>query len=158
MIWEGARRRRAATAGGPEHHGLRPADGDRSGPAGAGGPSLTDAIFLIDPDGQLRVLLRSGIAPQVLADNLVSITSRPSPASRVRRRRRAGPRPGQGVRLLRFVNLALGLWLIVAPWLPAGSATGSTVDDALAGTALFALSLPHRAIRARSGGWRRLTR
>lgn len=36
----------------------------------AGGPGHTDAIYLIDPEGRQRVLLRAGITPQVLADNL----------------------------------------------------------------------------------------
>lgn len=43
-------------------------------PAPGGGQGHSDAIYLIDPDGRLRVFMRSSIEPALLAQNLVALT------------------------------------------------------------------------------------
>jgi short-subunit dehydrogenase len=58
-------------------------------------------------------------------------------------------------RPFRFLNIAFGLWLIAAPWLLAGATAGSTINDAVAGLVLIALSLPRGPVRERYGGWQR---
>ena len=58
-------------------------------------------------------------------------------------------------RPLRFVNVACGLWLVVAPWFLAGATTGSTINDVVAGLALIALSLPRGPVQERYGSWQR---
>ncbi|MDQ3223577.1 MAG: SPW repeat protein [Gemmatimonadota bacterium] len=62
------------------------------------------------------------------------------------------------IRSLRLVNVLAGAWLIAAPWLLAGSTTGSALNDVVIGAALIALSLPRGSILQRYGGWDRLTR
>jgi hypothetical protein len=56
---------------------------------------------------------------------------------------------------LRFLNVAAGLWLVAAPWFLSGATTGSTLNDAIAGLALIALTLPRGAVRERYGRWQR---
>jgi hypothetical protein len=60
-------------------------------------------------------------------------------------------------RPLRFINVALGLWLIAAPWLLDGAGSWVAVADSLlAGAALIALSLPRgRRSAEHYGGWDR---
>jgi SPW repeat-containing protein len=50
-------------------------------------------------------------------------------------------------RLLRFLNLAFGLWLIAAPWLLAGATTRACLNDIVAGLIVIGLDLPrgHRS-------------
>lgn len=54
-------------------------------------------------------------------------------------------------RPVRFVNLLLGAWLAVGPWLLPGSGAGSRVNDLLVGLAVVALSLPLGKIREHYG-------
>jgi hypothetical protein len=62
-------------------------------------------------------------------------------------------------RLLRFINVALGLWLIAAPRvLDGGSGVASAVGVAI-GIAVILLSLPRgRRSAQHYGGWDRLVR
>src|SRR5256885_7638189 len=48
-------------------------------------------------------------------------------------------------RLLRFINVGFGLWLIAAPWLLAGASTVASVIGGLIGLAVLVLSLPRGA-------------
>jgi len=57
-------------------------------------------------------------------------------------------------RSLRFVNIAVGLWLIAAPWILGGATTGSAANDVLAGLGPIALSVPRGAVCERYDGWR----
>lgn len=59
-------------------------------------------------------------------------------------------------RPLRFINVAFGLWLIVAPWILAGENFGAAVAGAVTGVVLIGLSLP-RGERSKEhyGGWDR---
>jgi nucleoside-diphosphate-sugar epimerase len=45
-------------------------------------------------------------------------------------------------RLLRFVNVAFGVWIAAAPWLLAGASLPASLADATAGIAVIGLSLP----------------
>lgn len=58
-------------------------------------------------------------------------------------------------RTLRFVNIPLGAWFIVAPWLLGGATTGSTWNDILVGAILILLSFPRGQVRERYGSWDR---
>ena len=53
-------------------------------------------------------------------------------------------------RALRFINVAFGLWLVVAPWLLEGETTAGAAASVVLGLALAGLSLP----RGRLGGFR----
>ena len=59
-------------------------------------------------------------------------------------------------RTLRFVNVAFGLWLIVAPWVLEGASTFASWTGVVIGVAVIALSLP-RGTRSREhyGSWDR---
>lgn len=48
-------------------------------------------------------------------------------------------------RPLRFINVALGLWLIVAPWILAGESLGAAFAGTVTGIVLIGLSLPRGA-------------
>ncbi|WP_244251383.1 SPW repeat protein [Pseudomonas corrugata] len=61
-------------------------------------------------------------------------------------------------RPLRLLNLPIGIWLLVAPWLLEGGSTASTVGSLIAGVLVIVLSLPRGPIRHRYGGWNRLIR
>ena len=57
---------------------------------------------------------------------------------------------------LRFLNLPLGLWLLVAPWLLAGATTGAVLNDMATGCLVIALSLPRGRIgKEHYGAWDR---
>jgi hypothetical protein len=59
-------------------------------------------------------------------------------------------------RPLRFLNIPLGLWFIVAPWLLGGGTTASVWSNVIAGLLLIPLALPRGAVREQYGGWQRL--
>lgn len=61
-------------------------------------------------------------------------------------------------RAVRFVNVLLGAWFIVVPWLLGGATTGSRLNDIVVGLALIALSLPRGPVRERYGRWERFVR
>jgi hypothetical protein len=59
-------------------------------------------------------------------------------------------------RPIRFINALFGAWLIVAPWLLAGSSTIASWTGAAAGLALIALSLPRgKRSEQHYAGWDR---
>ena len=61
-------------------------------------------------------------------------------------------------RPLRFLNVASGLWLVIAPLALGGATTGSTVNDVALGLALIALSAPRGRVGETYGGWDRYVR
>lgn len=60
-------------------------------------------------------------------------------------------------RALRFANVALGMWIVVSPFVLEGAGTAGTIGDVVLGLALIGLSLP-RGTRSEEhyGGWDRL--
>jgi hypothetical protein len=56
-------------------------------------------------------------------------------------------------RPVRWLNLLLGLWLLTAPWLLAGSTTASQWNSASAGLAVIVLSLPLGKLRDHYGSF-----
>lgn len=61
-------------------------------------------------------------------------------------------------RIVRFLNMGFGAWLLLAPWLLDGATGAAIVSDMVAGLALLALSLPKGAIRESYGGAERFIR
>lgn len=61
-------------------------------------------------------------------------------------------------RAARFVNVAIALWLIAAPWWVAGYSTAGRWADVVVGLMLIALSIPRGAVRERYGSWERFIR
>jgi nucleoside-diphosphate-sugar epimerase/uncharacterized membrane protein len=63
---------------------------------------------------------------------------------------------GEVGRPLRFINIAFGVWLLLAPWILEG--TGSTwaiVNSLVSGLAVILLSIPRGPIKYRYGSWNR---
>ncbi len=60
------------------------------------------------------------------------------------------------VRAGRFLNVALGAWIIAAPWLLAGADTTAQWSGVLTGALVIVLSLPRGPVRERYAGWDRL--
>jgi len=59
-------------------------------------------------------------------------------------------------RALRFVNIAFGAWLIVAPWLLEGAGnTWAVINSIACGLLIIVLSLPRGRIKYRYGSWDR---
>ena len=59
-------------------------------------------------------------------------------------------------RSLRFVNVAFGLWLMLAPWLLSGASTLASWVGVLIGLGVVVLSLPRgKRSREHFGGWDR---
>lgn len=58
-------------------------------------------------------------------------------------------------RPLRFVNVALGLWLVLAPWLLADYSGVSRFASVGAGGLLILLALPRGPMRSHYGAWDR---
>jgi hypothetical protein len=58
----------------------------------------------------------------------------------------------------RFLNVGLGVWLLVAPWLLAGGTIASRCNSALAGLWVIGWSLPLGKIRERYGSYDRVVR
>jgi hypothetical protein len=57
------------------------------------------------------------------------------------------------VRVGRFLNVLLGVWIVVAPWLLSGAPASSTWNSVLVGAATLILSFPRGRIHERYGGW-----
>jgi hypothetical protein len=59
-------------------------------------------------------------------------------------------------RMLRLLNVALGAWLVAAPWLLSGASTSAKAGSVAVGAAIVLLSLPrgHRS-REHYGNWDR---
>ena len=60
------------------------------------------------------------------------------------------------IRAGRFLNLLLGGWVVVAPWLLAGAGAATRWNDVIAGLAIIALSFPRGPVRERYATWDRL--
>jgi nucleoside-diphosphate-sugar epimerase len=58
-------------------------------------------------------------------------------------------------RPMRFINVAFGLWLILAPWLLAGYSGIGAAANIIAGVLLIVLALPPGTIRSHYGAWDR---
>ncbi|KKN97510.1 hypothetical protein LCGC14_0156290 [marine sediment metagenome] len=61
-------------------------------------------------------------------------------------------------RPLRMLNIPIGLWLLVAPWLLSGGAITADVASMIVGLLVIGLSLPRGPIRHRYAGWNQLLR
>ncbi len=62
----------------------------------------------------------------------------------------ASAEPARGAR---FLNVLLGAWLIVAPWILGGGTTASILTDMAAGLLVASLSLPRGKIEEHYGRW-----
>lgn len=58
-------------------------------------------------------------------------------------------------RAWRFVNIPAGLWLMIAPWLLAGSTPTATWNDVIVGVAVIFLALSRGRIREHYAAWNR---
>lgn len=56
-------------------------------------------------------------------------------------------------RVVRFINILFGAWIIIAPWLLSGSVATAEWSNLLVGVALILLSLPRGRVRGRYGSW-----
>lgn len=56
-------------------------------------------------------------------------------------------------RAIRFVNVLLGLAIVLTPWVLASASLAARVNGLVAGVLLIALSVPRGPIRNRYGGW-----
>ncbi|MBX9625527.1 MAG: SPW repeat protein [Gemmataceae bacterium] len=61
-------------------------------------------------------------------------------------------------RAFRFLNVLLGAWLVLAPWVLAGESAAARWSNIAVGVALILLSLPRGPVRDRYGGWDRYVR
>ncbi|MDP1860543.1 MAG: vitamin K epoxide reductase family protein [Gemmatimonadaceae bacterium] len=61
-------------------------------------------------------------------------------------------------RVLRFVNVVFGAWVVAAPWILDGATTASRLGGAIAGALVILLSLPRGAVGERYGSWQRFIR
>lgn len=59
------------------------------------------------------------------------------------------------IRPIRLLNVVMGLWLLVAPWMLSTIVPLAVWNDMLAGAALIGLSLPRGTIQDRFGDWNR---
>ena len=60
---------------------------------------------------------------------------------------------GEPARVVRFVNVPLGIWIVVAPWILAGAPTVATWNSVAVGILLITVSIPRGSIRDRYGTW-----
>lgn len=59
-------------------------------------------------------------------------------------------------RAIRFINLPLGAWLIVAPWLLDGIVSPLAIwNSVICGVLLIALAIPRGTVRNSYAGWDR---
>lgn len=65
---------------------------------------------------------------------------------------------GEPTRIVRFINIPLGLWIILAPWLLVGASTLTMINGLVVGVALVLVSIPRGAIRERYGSWDAIAR
>jgi hypothetical protein len=62
-------------------------------------------------------------------------------------------------RPMRFLNIPIGLWLLIAPWVLSGASAGAaSVGSVLVGLLVIGLSVPRGPIHHRYAGWNRLIR
>ncbi|ELY63228.1 vitamin K epoxide reductase family protein [Natrinema versiforme] len=62
---------------------------------------------------------------------------------------------GEPARAVRFLNIPLAVWIVVAPWLFAGVPTIAAINAVIAGALTLVLSVPRGPITDRYGGWER---
>ena len=62
---------------------------------------------------------------------------------------------GEVARPARPLNIPMGIWIVVAPWLLSGATDISRWIDVVLGSVLVALSLRRGRIDERFGGWNR---
>lgn len=62
----------------------------------------------------------------------------------------------EAARPARFVNIGLGAWLLIAPWIIAGYSTIAVATSMLLGAALILLAAPLGPIHSRFGAWDRI--
>jgi hypothetical protein len=60
---------------------------------------------------------------------------------------------GEVARPVRLLNILMGLWIAISPWLLSGATDTSRWTDLLVGGLLIALSLRRGRIEERFGGW-----
>lgn len=60
------------------------------------------------------------------------------------------------IRAGRFLNVLLGAWIALAPWLLSGATTAAKWNDVAVGGLLIALSIPRGPIRERYAAWNRM--
>ncbi|HKK18086.1 MAG TPA: vitamin K epoxide reductase family protein [Opitutales bacterium] len=60
---------------------------------------------------------------------------------------------GEVVRILRYLNVPLGIWIAVSAWLFPGAELGGTFVISLTGILIAVLSLPRGPVRERYGDW-----
>jgi hypothetical protein len=65
---------------------------------------------------------------------------------------------GEPLRLVRYLNVPLGLGILVAPWMLGGAPALAAIISALLGLAVAGLALPRGEIRERYGLWQRFVR
>ena len=65
---------------------------------------------------------------------------------------------GEVGRVLRFINIPLGLWLAGASWLLGGANAAARWNSVVTGLAILLLSLPRGQVRGRYGSWDRYIR
>lgn len=65
---------------------------------------------------------------------------------------------GEVVRIVRYVNVPLGLWIALSVWLLPGAGIGGRLVISLTGILVAVLSLPRGPIRERYGEWERWIR
>jgi hypothetical protein len=63
---------------------------------------------------------------------------------------------GEIGRAVRWLNVLLGAWLIIAPWILSAGVTASRWNDVVVGSALLVLSIPRGQIRERYGSFNRV--
>jgi uncharacterized membrane protein len=63
---------------------------------------------------------------------------------------------GEVVRPVRLVNIPIGLWIAISPWVLSGASNASRWTDVLVGLLLVALSMRRGRIEEQFGGWNRL--
>lgn len=61
-------------------------------------------------------------------------------------------------RAFRWLNIPLGLWLLIAPWVLSGFVTAARVNDMILGVIVIALSIPRGKILERYGTWQKFIR
>lgn len=59
-------------------------------------------------------------------------------------------------RPLRFLNIIIGLWLIIAPWVLTGDSTVAAAGSVIIGVSVMMLSIPKGPIKYRYAGWNKL--
>ena len=64
-------------------------------------------------------------------------------------------RGAEVLRAARYVNVLLGAWIALAPWVLAGAPAGVRWHDLVIGALVILLSFPRGPVRERYGSWRR---